>query len=62
MSVFDIHTTSELTAAHELRALMQGSVVLRGDDDYPRARKIWNGAVENQPALFAVCETYSLVR
>src|SRR5215472_3405206 len=57
MSVFDIHTTSELTAAHELRALMQGSVVLRGDDDYPRARKIWNRAVENQPALFAVCET-----
>ena len=57
MRVFDIHTTSELTAAHELRALMQGSVVLRGDHDYPRARKIWNGAVENQPALFALCET-----
>jgi FAD/FMN-containing dehydrogenase len=57
MSAFDIHTTSELTAAHELRALMQGSVVLRGDDDYARTRKIWNGAVENQPALFAVCET-----
>ena len=23
----------------------------RGDDDYPRTRKIWNGAAENQPAL-----------
>jgi hypothetical protein len=36
---------------------MQGRVVLRGDDDYARTRKIWNSAVENQPALFAVCET-----
>jgi hypothetical protein len=37
--------------------MMQGRVVLRGDDDYARTRKIWNSAVENQPALFAVCET-----
>jgi FAD/FMN-containing dehydrogenase len=28
-----------------------------GDDDYARTRRVWNGAVENQPALFAVCET-----
>ena len=47
----------ELTATRELRAMMQGKVVSRGDDDYPRTRKIWNGAAENQPALFAVCET-----
>jgi FAD/FMN-containing dehydrogenase len=57
MSVLDVHTTSELTATRELRAVMQGRVVLRGDDDYARTRQIWNGAVENQPALFAVCET-----
>jgi FAD/FMN-containing dehydrogenase len=57
MIVFDRHTTAALTAAQELRALMQGSVVLRGDDDYARTRQIWNRAVENQPALFAVCET-----
>jgi FAD/FMN-containing dehydrogenase len=31
--------------------------VLRGDDEYARTRQIWNGAVENQAALFAVCET-----
>ena len=47
----------ELTATRELHAMMQGRVVSRGDDDYPRTRKIWNGAAENQPALFAVCET-----
>ena len=57
MTVTNTHTTSELTAALELRALMQGRVVLRGDDDYARTRQIWNGAVENQPALIAMCET-----
>ena len=40
-----------------MRAMMQGRVVSRGDDDYARTRQIWNGAVENRPALFAVCET-----
>jgi FAD/FMN-containing dehydrogenase len=57
MSVTNINTTSELTAAHELRTMMQGRVVLRGDDDYARTRQIWNRAVDIQPALFAVCET-----
>ena len=51
------HTASELTVARELRAMMPGRVVLRGDDDYARTRQIWNGAVEKQPALIAVCET-----
>jgi hypothetical protein len=44
------------TAMRELRATMQGRVVSRGDDDYARMRQVFNGAVENQPALFAVCE------
>ena len=47
----------KLTATRELRAIMQGRVVSRGDDDYPRTRKIWNKAAETQPALFAACET-----
>jgi FAD/FMN-containing dehydrogenase len=41
---------------------MQGRVVLRGDDDYAQTRQIWNGAVEHQPALFAVCENASDVQ
>jgi FAD/FMN-containing dehydrogenase len=57
MSATSTYTTSALTATRELRAMMQGRVVLRGDDDYARTRKIWNGAVENQPALLAACET-----
>jgi FAD/FMN-containing dehydrogenase len=57
VSVTNIHPTSELAAARELCAMMQGRVVSRGDDDYARTREIWNRAVENQPALLAVCET-----
>jgi FAD/FMN-containing dehydrogenase len=51
------HTNSALSATRELRPMIQGRVLLPGEDDYARARQIWNGAVEKQPALFAVCET-----
>ena len=47
----------ELAAARELRAVVQGEVVRRDHHAYARTRQIWNGAVEHQPALFAVCET-----
>jgi FAD binding domain/Berberine and berberine like len=57
MSVTEIHTNSALSATRELRTMMRGRVVLRGDDDYARTRQIWNRAVEGQPALLAVCET-----
>lgn len=48
---------SALAAANDLRATMQGKVLLPADAAYPVARQIWNGAVDQQPALFAVCET-----
>jgi FAD binding domain/Berberine and berberine like len=57
MSVTEMRTSSAVSAARELRTVMQGRVVLRGDDDYARMRQIWNRAVENQPALLAICET-----
>src|SRR5215470_10248553 len=57
MAVTNMHSTSELTAARELRNVMQRNVVLRGDDNYVQTRQIWNGSVEHQPLLFAVCET-----
>jgi hypothetical protein len=41
------HPASELTAAYELRTMMQGSVVFRGGDDYARTRQIWNVAVQS---------------
>jgi FAD/FMN-containing dehydrogenase len=57
MGSTNIQFSSELSAAGELRTMMQGRVVSRSDVDYARTRQIWNQAVETQPALFAVCET-----
>ena len=57
MSVTNTIKETELTAERELRAMMEGRVVSRADDDYTRTRQIWNRAVENRPALFAMCET-----
>ena len=57
MNVMSKSTNSHSAAARELRSKMQGRVVSWGDDDYARTRRVWNGAVENRPALFAVCET-----
>jgi FAD/FMN-containing dehydrogenase len=62
MSVTNTHAVSEAGAARKLRTAMKGRVVVRGDDDYMETRQIWNGAVENHPALFAVCETSADVR
>lgn len=44
-------------AARDLRGLIQGAVLLPGDDAYVNARQIWNGAVKYRPALFARCKT-----
>jgi FAD/FMN-containing dehydrogenase len=57
MSVMSKSTSSDSAAARELCTKMQGRVVSWGDDDYARTRRVWNGAVGNQPALLAVCET-----
>jgi FAD/FMN-containing dehydrogenase len=57
VSVTSIHTESGLDAARQLRFAMQGRVVLRGDDDYPQTRQVWNRAVKHEPTLIAVCET-----
>jgi hypothetical protein len=36
---------------------MQGQVVVAGEEAYGDVWPIWNGAVNHQPALFALCET-----
>src|SRR5271166_3823719 len=51
-----IDNPSGLAAAHDLRAVMQGQVVLAGEDSYADVRRTWNGAVNHRPALFALCE------
>jgi FAD/FMN-containing dehydrogenase len=56
MTIVKLASRTEL-AAHELRARMQGDVVLPDDDAYDPTRKIWNGAVDYKPSIFAVCES-----
>jgi FAD/FMN-containing dehydrogenase len=36
---------------------MQGDVILPEDADYDHVRKIWNGAVDDKPEMFAMCES-----
>ncbi|HEX3419542.1 MAG TPA: hypothetical protein VHT21_24540, partial [Stellaceae bacterium] len=55
MTTASIRTGSP--AVRELRDMMRGRVVSRGDYDYSRTRQVWNRAVRDQPALIAVCET-----
>jgi hypothetical protein len=48
------NSQSALAAPNDLRAVMQGKVLLPADPAYAAARQSWNGAVDHQPALFAV--------
>ena len=51
-SVFDYSAVAE-----DLQAVMGQRLVVAGEDYYDDVRQIWNGAVDHQPALFALCET-----
>jgi hypothetical protein len=62
MITINMPTTASAAAAKELRAVMQGRVVVAGEEGYARVRQIWNGATEHLPALFAICETVGDVR
>ena len=37
--------------------MLHGKALLPFDDAYASSRRIWNGAVDHRPALFALCET-----
>ena len=39
----------------DLRAALRGALLLPGDEDYDRARRIWNGAFDRHPAIIARC-------
>ena len=57
-----IANPSAQAATRELRGAMQGRVVVKGDDSYHQVRGIWNGAIDHEPALFAICETVTDVQ
>jgi FAD/FMN-containing dehydrogenase len=39
----------------ELRAALTGPLLLRGDEGYDQARRVWNASVDRRPALIARC-------
>jgi FAD/FMN-containing dehydrogenase len=45
-----------------LRDRVRRSVVIAGDADYEKARRVWNGNVDRRPALIARCNGVSDVQ
>jgi FAD/FMN-containing dehydrogenase len=57
MTTTNMTITAGVAATEDLRAVLRGKVVSVGDEDYPRALHVWNGAVNHRPAVVAICET-----
>lgn len=41
----------------KLRAECEGVVLAPGDEGYDAARSVWNGAIDNHPAVIARCRS-----
>ncbi|MHA2007338.1 MAG: FAD-binding oxidoreductase [Promethearchaeota archaeon] len=39
----------------DFKSILRGKVVIHGDDGYEKARKIWNGIIDKNPALIVYC-------
>lgn len=44
-----------------LKNVIQGSVLEQSDDDYGKARMVWNAMIDRKPALIVQCESTSAV-
>ncbi len=50
------HTSAApAVAVAELAEWLRGTVLRAGDAGFPLARRVWNAAVERQPAAVLVC-------
>ena len=45
-----------------LRSGLRGAVILSGDEDYEKARRVWNGNVDRRPAVIVRCMNASDVQ
>ena len=48
---------SSTLASTELQPLLKGKILVEGDVDYDRCRKIWNGMIDRKPAIIVQCKT-----
>ena len=48
---------SSVLASTELQPLLKGKILVEGDVDYDRCRKIWNGMIDRKPAIIVQCKT-----
>jgi hypothetical protein len=46
----------ERAAIEELQGSLRGDLLMQGNSGYDHARAIWNGMIDNHPALIAQCE------
>ncbi len=49
------HAGLEESVVQQLKASLRGELLLPGDARYDETRKVWNGMIDNRPALIARC-------
>ena len=50
-----LDTITESAIVDDLRASIRGDVITRSDPGYDRARRVWNGIIDNHPEVIARC-------
>jgi FAD/FMN-containing dehydrogenase len=50
-----LDAATEAAMADELRGSLRGEVITRSDPGYDDARRVWNGLIDNHPAVIARC-------
>lgn len=48
-------TTLSEASVDDLRGALRGRLIQPGDEDYDRARRVWNGNIDRSPALIVRC-------
>jgi len=51
----DVRRTLPRSAVDGLRGALRGHAVVAGDEEYERARRVWNGSIDRRPAIVVRC-------